>query len=42
MELWTAAGEAVLAAVAELEAAWERLAALPVEGMGVPQVLDGP
>ncbi len=40
MELWTAAGEAVLAAVAELEAAWERLAALPVEGMGVPQVLE--
>ena len=30
----------MVAAVAEVEAAWERLAAVAVDGMGVPQVLE--
>jgi len=39
MELYTAAGETVMAVLDELDAVWDKLASLPVDGLGAPEVL---
>ena len=39
MELWSASGEAVLAALDQWDAAWEKLVSLPVDGLTAVQVL---
>jgi hypothetical protein len=40
MEIRTADVEAVMAALDAVEAAWDKLASLPVDGLGARQVLD--
>ncbi|MDQ1319197.1 MAG: hypothetical protein QG655_440, partial [Actinomycetota bacterium] len=40
MELFTAAGKAVLAALDGVDAAWDSLTSLPVDGSGAPEALE--